>query len=166
MVLYCMCIGQVDKECLYVGLSNAAAFNYGEEFVKNLNAVTICQGPNIANFSKTVSLQTMVDHIYGRTNIMTNPQRSNMFIAELHLYINYLKEQLIEVIAPDQNLKRKKYCAAFYQNMMKGISYYRTEPAIAFTNRETFDKDLYFCETELDSLNYQYAINNNATEEA
>ena len=52
MVLYCMCVGQVDKECLCVGLSNAAAINYGEEFVKNLNAVTICPGPNIANFFK------------------------------------------------------------------------------------------------------------------
>ena len=49
---------------------------------------------------------------------------------------------------------------------MKDISYYRTEPAIAFTNRETFDKDLDFCETELDSLNYQYAINNNVMAEA
>ena len=156
----------LDKECLCIGLSNAATLNYGEEFVKNLNAVTICPGPNIANFSKTVSLQTMVDHIYGRTNIITNPQRSNMFIAELHLYINYLKEQLIEAIAPDQILKRKKYCAAFYHNMMKGISYYRTEPAIAFTNRKIFDKDLDFCETELDSLNYQYAINNNVMAEA
>ena len=156
----------LDKECLCIGLSNAATLNYGEEFVKNLNAVTICPGPNIANFSKTVSLQTMVDHIYGRTNIMTNPQRLNMFIAELHLYINYLKEQLIEAIAPDQILKRKKYCAAFYQNMMKGISYYRTEPAIAFTNRKIFDEDLDFCETELDSLNYQYAINNNLMAEA
>ena len=44
---------------------------------------------------------------------------------------------------------------------MKGKSYYRTEPAIAFKNRETFDKDLDFCETELCSLIINYAINNN-----
>ena len=50
--------------------------------------------------------------------------------------------------------------------MMKGKSYYRTEPAIAFKNRETFDKDLDFCETELNFLNYQYAINNNVMAEA
>jgi hypothetical protein len=150
----------MDKECLCVGLSNAAAINYEEEFVKNLNAVTICPGPNIANFSKVVSLQTMTDHIYGRTNIMTNPQRPNMFIAELHLYINYLKEQLAEDILPDQVAKRKKYCASFYQNMMNGISYYRNQFDIAIANRETFNKDLDFCETELDCLNYQYAINN------
>ena len=79
-----MCLGQVDKECLCVGLSNVTNINYREEFVKNLNAVTICPGPNITNFSKTVSLQTMIDHIYGRTNIMTNTQWSYMFIAELY----------------------------------------------------------------------------------
>jgi hypothetical protein len=148
----------LDKECLCVGLSNAASINYNEDFVKNLNAVTICPGPNIANFSKVVSLQTMVDHIYGRTDIMTNPKRPNMFIAELHLYLNYLKEQLAEELPIDQVAKRKKYCSAYYKNLLNGIAYYRNMPSIAAANRETFISNLNFCETELESLNYQYSI--------
>ena len=150
----------LDKECLCVGLSNTAAINYKEEFVKNLPAVTICPGPNIANFSKKVSLQTMVDHIYGRVNIMTNPFRPNMFIAELHLYINFLKEQLTEDILPDLVAKRKKYCTTFYKNLINGISYYRTLQDMAFTSGEKFTKDLNNCETELDYLNYQFTIYN------
>jgi len=53
----------LDKECLCIGLSNAAAIAYEKPFLKKLEAVTICPGPNIAHFSSVVSLQTMVDHI-------------------------------------------------------------------------------------------------------
>jgi hypothetical protein len=148
----------VDKECLCVGLSNAAAITYKKTFIKKLNAVTICPGPNIVNFSKVVSLQTMTDHIYGRTNILTNTNRPHMFIAELQLYINYLKEQLEEGIQPDQIQKKKKYFASFYQNLMDGIVYYRRLPGIAGKSREQFDKALDAAETEIDFLNEQYEI--------
>ena len=36
----------------------------------------------------------MTDHIYGRKNILTHVNRPHMFIAELYLYIDFLKEQL------------------------------------------------------------------------
>ena len=38
------------KDCLCVGLSNAAALKYNEPFVKNFHTVNVCPGPNIANF--------------------------------------------------------------------------------------------------------------------
>ena len=56
----------LSKECLCIGLSNAASKVYEQPFVKKQEAVTICPGPNIVNFSKIASLQEMVDHIYGR----------------------------------------------------------------------------------------------------
>ena len=99
----------LDKECLCIGLSNSAAINYNQTFVKKLDAVTICPGPNIVNFSKVVSLQTMTDHIYGRTNILTNTNRPHMFIAELHLYIDYLKEEMENDLQAGQFDKKKKY---------------------------------------------------------
>lgn len=151
----------LDKECLCVGLSNAAAINYKQTFVKKLNAVTICPGPNIVNFSKVVSLQTMTNHIYGRENIITNTNRPHLFIAELHLYINYLKEQLEEDIQPEQVSKKKKYFASFYQNLKDGIMYYRQLPGIADTSRDEFVKALGNAEKELDYLNYQYSISEN-----
>lgn len=150
----------LHKECLCVGLSNAAAINTSQTFVKKRDAVNICPGPNIVNFSKVVSLQTMTDHIYGRQNIVANANRPNMFVAELYLYIDYLKEELAGDTDPEQFLKRKKFYHTFYQNLRNGIAYYRQLPGIAATSREQFAKDLYYADKELDVLNYRYEIGN------
>lgn len=147
-----------DKECLCVGLSNAAAICYNETFIKKFNAVNICPGPNIVNFSKVVSLQTMTDHIYGRKNIVTNNSRPHMFIAELYLYLNYLEEQLEEPVKPEQATKKRKYIAAFFQNLLDGILYYRQLEGVAADGRDQFIKDLNYAESEMDALNYQYEI--------
>ncbi len=146
------------KECLCVGLSNAASINYKEEFVKNRKTVNICPGPNIANFSAVVSLQTMTDHIYGRKDIVTNSSRPNMFIAELYLYIDYLKEQIEADFHTAQFAKRKKYFTSFYQNLKDGIQYYQQLPGIAKSCRKSFLESLDFASLELDSLNYQYEV--------
>jgi hypothetical protein len=150
----------LDKECLCVGLSNAASINYKETFIKKMNAVNICPGPNIANFSRVLSLQTMTDHIYGRKNILTNPGRPHMFIAELNLYIDYLKEQLEEDIHTEQFSKKKKYYISFYQNLRDGLMYYRRLTGMPDTGRRRFVKALYHAGMELDFLNYQYTIGN------
>lgn len=149
----------LDKECLCVGLSNAAALNYNQTFIKTLKAVTICPGPNIANFSEVVSLKTMTDHIYGRANILTNNNRPHMFIAELHLYIDYLKEELENDVRSGNFLKRKKYYTSFYQNLCNGITYYRNLPDLSgTTNQHQFIKGLHNVTLEMDVLNYRYAI--------
>jgi hypothetical protein len=148
----------LDKECLCVGLSNAAAISYKQTFVKKLNAVTICPGPNIVNFSKVVSLEKMVAHIYGRTNIISNTARPHLFVTELNLYIDYLKEQLKADFHTEQFAKRKKYYYNYYQNLRDGIKYYRSLPPVAVARRNEFFKALYYAEIELDSLNYQYML--------
>lgn len=148
----------LDKECLCVGLSNAAAITYNQTFVKKLEAVTICPGPNIVNFSKVVSLQTMADHIYGRKNILSNNDRPHMFIAELYLYIDYLKEKLTADVQAGQFEKNKKYYAVFYQNLRNGISYYRSLPCVSGIASKSFIRSLDHAGAELDYLNYQYAI--------
>ncbi len=126
----------LDKECLCIGLSNAAAITYQKPFIKNLEAVTICPGPNIAHFSQVVSLQAMTDHIYGRKNIMGDAGRPHMFIAELDLYIRYLKEEVQNDEKPDD--KRKKYYEGFCQNLLNGIAYYRNLALVTINNRQAF----------------------------
>ena len=148
----------LDKECLCQGLSNAAAIRYNEVFVKNFSAVTICPGPNIAYFSKEVSLQTMTDHIYGRTNILSPGLRPHMFIKELRLYITYLHEQLELDIPEEELLKKKKYFQGFYQNLKEGIAYYRSLPALVSNHDGQFEKDLTQAEQELESMNNHYSI--------
>jgi hypothetical protein len=149
----------LDKECLCVGLSNAATISYNQNFIKTLKAVTICPGPNIVNFAKVVSLQAMTDHIYGRTDILTSADKPHMFIAELNLYIDYYKEELENDIRTEQFPKRKKYYNSFYQNLCNGITYYRNLNGLsATTNQPQFIKDLDNARLEMDVLNYQYAI--------
>lgn len=148
----------LDKECLCLGLSNAASIVYKRPFIKKLNAVTICPGPNIANFSQIVSLQTMTDHIYGRSNIMSNPKRSHMFITELLLYIHFLKEQLEEDSQTESYSKKGKFYTSFFMNIKEGIAYYRGIPGIAANDYDRFCMELSNAEEELDNLNAHYVI--------
>ncbi len=111
------------KDCLCVGLSNSASLVYNVPFVRKLTSVTICPGPNIVNFSKIVTLRQMVDHIYGRLNIMTNKMRPHVFINELHIYVTYFREQLEEQVT---DAKQTAYNVKFGKNLLDGISYYRT----------------------------------------
>lgn len=147
-----------DKECLCVGLSNSAAINYDKVLVKKMEAVTICPGPNIVNFSQVVSLPRMVDHIYGRDNVMMQSNRPHMFIAELYLYIDYLKEQIQDDIDADQFEKKYKYYNTFFQNLRSGINYYREMPGLSEATKSRMLKDLDSVSLELDSLNYQHEI--------
>jgi hypothetical protein len=111
------------KECLCVGLSNSASIMYKQPFLKKLNSVTICPGPNIAWFSEVVSLRQMTDHIYGKSNLLNGIERPHMFINELSLYLAYLKERIDEA---GQDEKRMQYCLKFANNLVDGINYYRS----------------------------------------
>lgn len=147
-----------DKECLCIGLSNAAAINYETTLVKNLDAVNICPGPNIAYFTRVVSLQTMTDHIYGRTNIMHDINRPNMFITELGLYINFVREQLENESEVEMDAKRKKYYVEFFKNLYDGISYYKSLPGSVEPHRGPFVHALHEAEGTLDILASQFSI--------
>ena len=146
------------KECLCVGLSNAAALNYGETLAKNLDAVNICPGPNIVYFNKVVSLQTMTDHIYGRVNIMEDVHRPNMFIAELNLYVDFVKEQLENENTVKFDVKRKKYYVDFFNNLHAGINYYKNLPKTVEPNYTFFSQSLNVAADILEKLNCQYSI--------
>ena len=145
--------GVLDKECLCIGLSNAAAINYKQTLVKKLNAVTICPGPNIAHFSQVVSLKTMTDHIYGRENIMHDIHRPHMFNTELNLYIAFLKEQLENPpITQEPDNKRKKYHFDFYKNLQDGIHYYKKLLPVSNQNKSRFKTELHNAELILDEI--------------
>lgn len=150
----------LDKECLCLGLSNAAAIKNGEIFVKNLRAVNICPGPNIVNFSEIVSLQTMTDHIYGRKNILANGDRPHMFITELNLYISFLKEQLEKDLHANLLEGRKKYYASFYKNLNAGIAYYRELAGLTRNFYQLFVDQLKHACLEMDLLLFQYPFIN------
>ena len=141
----------LSKECLCIGLSNAAAKKYDVSFVKKQEGVTVCPGPNIVNFSKTVSLREMADHIYGRSNIIQKKHRPHMFVKELQLYIDYLKKQISENTSADA--KTVKGWTKFQKEMYKGIAYYRDllgTCKLDYSN--TIEKGLLEAEIEIDQI--------------
>ena len=112
-----------DKECLCVGLSNSVVGAYGAQPLKGLKAVTICPGPNIAYFDQIVTLRQMTDHIYGRTNILSDPDRPHMFLKELRLNIDFIKEK---IPAASDDRKTLKEIHDFSKQLLVGIKYYRS----------------------------------------
>lgn len=151
----------LDKECLCIGLSNPAAIKYEQPFLKNLTAVTICPGPNIAYFSQKVSLQEMTNHIYGRTNIITDKKRPHAFVNELFIYINYLKEQILDE-ADNMDSKREKHFLSFHDQLLTGINYYRkiVQHCNGFSEQdiEDFNSHLDKAELELEALGIADAV--------
>jgi len=128
------------KECLCVGLSNAALIKHNIEPIKgNSLSVTVCPGPNIAYFSKTATLKEMTDHIYGRTNLLNHTYRPNLFVSELNIYIDYLKDKYQEAL-PIADNKMIKYYQEFCNNLLNGISYYE-ELTTKMTNFSDLEKE-------------------------
>jgi hypothetical protein len=83
----------LGKACLCEDLAAGALIAYGIENKRPL-MTAVCPGPNLAYFSRIVSLADMVSHIYGRINLLNKTYRSNMFINELAMYIVYLRKEI------------------------------------------------------------------------
>lgn len=113
----------VEKSCICVGLGTSALL------VNDLNTkiegsgVSVCPGPNIAYFSQIMSLNEIIDYIYGRNKSLCREDRPNVFINELNLYLNYLSNKLVEV---KMNLCDfgKPYFEKFIGNLENGVNYY------------------------------------------
>ncbi|MDF2449069.1 MAG: hypothetical protein K0R26_1573 [Bacteroidota bacterium] len=112
-----------EKDCLCEGLGASALLKNNAKLSHKLSAVTICPGPNLAYFTGTFSLKQMVDHIYGRLDILNGLIRPNIFINELHLYIDYLKKELEDKFI-ELNTKKISHFELFKSNLLKGIEYY------------------------------------------
>lgn len=113
-----------QKDCLCEGLSVSALLVNNITVPFNFKAVTICPGPNLTFFSGVHTLKKMVNHIYGKTNILNNVPRSNVFINELRLYVKYLVDE-INNISQEFNQKKEDYINKFKTNLLIGINYYK-----------------------------------------
>jgi len=112
------------KACICVGLGTSALLVNELDTSIEKTGVSVCPGPNLAYFSEIVSLRKMTDHIYGKTNIIKRNDRPNMFIKELILYVDYLKNKISETTRPYSE-KQKEYFETFRTNLNKGIEYYQ-----------------------------------------
>ncbi len=113
----------VEKSCICVGLGTSTMKAHNIDTTDEGDGISVCPGPNMAYFSKKMSLKEIIDHIYGRSNMMTRSDRPNMFIKELLLYIDYLREKVEETRTPTTN-KQLKYLSNFVNNLKEGVAYY------------------------------------------
>ena len=114
----------VDKACLCEGLIASALTKHSISLYKQSMTSAVCPGPNLAYFSRISSLSEMVDHIYGRLNLVTDRNRPHMFLKELGLYIDHFQKSMDDH-ARDGSTHTEAFFTTFYENMLDGIDYYR-----------------------------------------
>ncbi len=113
----------VSKTCICFDLGASALIKNNILTTTKELTPAICPGPNLAFFSKVMSLKEMVGHIYGRAHMLNNKYRPHMFIKELDIYINNFVEQLAHckcALSEIQHALLKE----FKTNMLEGIAYY------------------------------------------
>jgi hypothetical protein len=122
------------KSCICVDLAGAA-----EEVVGvDAGAVTaICPGPNIVNFSKITTLEEMVGHIYGRNNLITNPDRPHQFVREAEINVDLLAQEIEEteagIEAPVTLPSRTpEYFQKYVDNLNASFDYYDEQAPTIF----------------------------------
>lgn len=140
-----------EKVCLCEGLAAAAYLQYDITKKKENTAVAICPGPNTAYFNRIYSLSEMVDHIYGRTDLLKGIERSSVFVNELRLYIDYIQKYIENNINPDG--KKINYINSFKNQLLQGILYYKQLAQHFFrkndSEKETFLQELAYEELKL-----------------
>jgi hypothetical protein len=142
----------VEKVCLCEDLAAPGIINGKENTGRNKRAVAVCPGPNLAYFSKISSLEEMVGHIYGRVQLLKEMHRPNIFINELQIYVDYMKNEIRKRLER-WNIKEQKYFTTFQKNLQEGIAHYKEliPKLIEETDvyRETMRNELYALESEL-----------------
>ncbi|WP_179319591.1 hypothetical protein [Winogradskyella helgolandensis] len=138
-----------EKACLCVGLANASYLENEIDIKGQEQGVVICPGPNVAYFDKEVSLSQMMQHINGNATVLSNSERPNMFIKELKMYVDYLKNE-IDTISEDLTAKQIKKWTAFKSNLFDGIAYYEDLFVTTLSSKyTTIQKELQFYKDEL-----------------
>jgi hypothetical protein len=139
----------VVKSCICHDLGGGARLKNG---IDTDSTTAVCCGPNIAYFSKIASLEEMINHIYGRANLLANHERVHMFIQELKLYIEHLRKEA-EEFSQGLATKTPKYFDEFKENLLIGIEYYRTfTKQVVAEKRERFLMDLAILQKQLELI--------------
>jgi hypothetical protein len=137
----------IARSCICHDLAGGATLKYG---IDPAARTAVCCGPIIASFTRTASLEEMVNHIYGRASLNSNMIRSHLFVRELAIYIDYLRRE-VEKTSEELREKTSKGFNEFKRNLVGAIDYYRglaevigDDCRVRFLN----DLDLMFAELE------------------
>jgi hypothetical protein len=138
-----------DRACICFDLSAPALKVMNLPTNSKLN---VCVGPNARFFDKVSSLREMVDHIYGRIDLLKGKSRPNMFVNELRLYMEYMAEE-VERVRLKLSSQTHEYFEGYKLNLLNGIEYYREQSDnLVAKGRESFLSQLDTLASEIDAM--------------
>ena len=141
-----------EKSCLCVGLVNAAYLENDIKIKGQQQGIVICPGPNLAYFNSEISLKDMVKHIYGNANVMMDTNRPNVFVKELKMYLDHLRNE-ISGFSNELSAGQIKKWNSFKNNLLEGITYYQN----LFSNTNFFKNESNKIQNQL--AQYQLELN-------
>jgi hypothetical protein len=145
-----------EKSCLCVGLANASYLENNIPIKGQQQGIVICPGPNLAYFDKEYSLKKMVQHIYGNTNIMLQLDRPNLFIKELKMYIDYLRNEVSNFTTEVTASQIKKW-NLYRNNINEGIAYYQNlfqNTSFLKNSQDTINQQLNLYKSAINSISF------------
>jgi hypothetical protein len=119
------------KSCICHDLAGAATLKLG---IDNRAAPAICCGPSIVRFSRVYTLDEMLGHAYGRTDLFAGRSRSHMFIEELKLSVAVLRADVRRLTGAGSDPQQKQLQET-RENLLQQIGYYQDQWAQAMGNR-------------------------------
>ena len=139
----------LSKSCICHDLGGATTLKYD---IDPAATPSICCGPSILDFTKISTLEEMVAHIYGRLSLIANSERPHMFIKELMLYIDHLREET-KKFSLKLSFRTPAYFIKFKKNLLEGIEYYhRLAGQFIEDQRAQFLEDLKVLQDEIERI--------------
>jgi len=83
----------------------------------------ICPSQSIRYFKKKTQLKELVDHIYGRLNLIADSTYTHMLLNELLINIEYLNKSLLPS-CNDGSIRHRQQVIDTVNNLLSGIKYY------------------------------------------
>jgi hypothetical protein len=141
--------GVLAKSCICHDLAGTATRSNG---IDPTATPAVCCGPNIVNFSRIATLKEMVGHIYGRISLLNGFDRPHMFVRELAIYVDYLRNELAkQKVGLVSN--PATYFREFVENLLGGVDYYRRlANRLAGAGQDRFLAQLDVLQREVQSL--------------
>ncbi|MDP2602039.1 MAG: hypothetical protein Q8S00_05540 [Deltaproteobacteria bacterium] len=110
----------IGKSCICHELGGSALRKYG---LNSSVTPAICPSPSLIWFRRRTNLDEMVSHIYGRQSLIDEDARPHMFVQELSVNIDYMRQWIAPTLNNGDQNARKNF-REFAQTILAGIQYY------------------------------------------
>ncbi len=97
----------------------------------------ICPSPSARYFRRDHTLEELVDHIYGRRDLLAGQERPHQLITELTLYVDFLRDEIERVGSPFGTRSPKSF-QRYLANLRAGIAHYRAMADVLGAERDRF----------------------------